>query len=152
MTKFVGVIIALLVMVSCDQPAFYNKYQAIEKVQWTKEKEYYFTFDIKDPTKAYDLDLFVRNSDRYPFQNLWLFMVQEPPIGPIHRDTIACDLADDYGNWYGKGISLHERKIALYEHYAFPDSGRYILSFRQGMRRDTLPGIHEIGLRITVVQ
>ena len=71
-----------------------------------KDKEYYFTFEVKDISVPYDLTLEVRNNNLYPYQNLWLFCSEEQPIGPLRRDTIECMLADEFGKWHGHGISL----------------------------------------------
>ena len=45
-----------------------------------KDKEYYFTFEVKDISVPYDLTLEVRNNNLYPYQNLWLFCSEEQPI------------------------------------------------------------------------
>lgn len=133
---------------SCDTPALYDQYQAIENTSWEKDKEYYFTFEVKDHTVPYDLTLEVRNNNLYPYQNLWLFCHEEQPIGPLKRDTLECLLADEFGKWYGHGISLFQTSFPIRTHYFFPHEGQYTFSFRQGMRHEALPGIQEIGLRV----
>ena len=84
----------------------------------------------------------------YPYQNLWVFCSEELPIGPLKRDTIECLLADEFGKWYGDGISLFQSSFPIRSAYYFPVKGQYTFSFRQGMRNDQLPGIQEIGLRV----
>lgn len=133
---------------SCESPALYDQYQAIENTSWDKDKEYYFTFEVEDISVPYDLVLEVRNNNLYPYQNLWLFYNEEQPIGPLKKDTIECMLADEFGKWYGHGISLFQSSFPLRQAYYFPHEGQYTFSFRQGMRHDALPGIQEIGLRI----
>ena len=126
----------------------YDQYQPIQNTLWVKDKEYYFTFEIKDITVPYDLTLEVRNNNLYPYQNLWIFCKEEHPFGPLKRDTVECMLADEFGKWYGQGISLFQSSFPIRTSYKFPIAGRYTFSFRQGMRNDELPGIQEIGLRI----
>ena len=133
---------------SCDAPALYDQYQAIENTSWEKDKEYYFTFEVEDATVPYDLTLEIRNNNLYPYQNLWLFCNEEQPIGPLKRDTLECLLADEFGKWHGRGISLFQTSFPLRSRYYFPHEGQYTFSFRQGMRREALPGIQEIGLRV----
>ncbi len=133
---------------SCKQEAIYDQYQAIDNIAWEKDKEYYFTFHIEDNTTPYNVSFQLRNNNLYPYQNLWLFYSEEQPIGPLVRDTIECVLADEYGKWYGSGISLYQSSFPLRTNYTFPHKGQYTFSFRQGMRNDTLRGIQEIGLRI----
>lgn len=133
---------------SCSNQALYEQYQAIDNTLWEKDKVYYFTFRIDDISVPYDLTLEIRNNNLYPYQNLWVFCNEEPPIGALQKDTIECMLADEFGKWYGHGISLYQSSFPIRKHYIFPHSGQYTFSFRQGMRNDKLRGIQEIGFRI----
>jgi len=73
--KLKGIIAVLTcsLFFSCENPALYDQYQAINNITWEKDKEYYFTFEVKDISVPYDLTLEVRNNNLYPYQNLWLF-------------------------------------------------------------------------------
>lgn len=103
---------------------------------------------IDDISIPYDIILEIRNNNLYPYQNLWLFCDEELPIGPLNRDTFECVLADELGKWHGHGISLFQSSFPIRHHYLFPFKGQYTFSFRQGMRKEKLQGIQEIGLRI----
>ncbi|MDD4515203.1 gliding motility lipoprotein GldH [Massilibacteroides sp.] len=137
------------VFFACQYDVLYDQYQIIENTVWGKDKEYYFTFMVKDITVPYDLTLEIRNNNQYPYQNLWLFSSEERPVGTIKRDTIECMLADEFGKWYGKGISLFQLSIPLKTNYYFTHEGQYTFSFRQGMRNDQLKGIQELGFRVS---
>ncbi|MDR0348990.1 MAG: gliding motility lipoprotein GldH [Tannerella sp.] len=136
-----------LFLFSCTQTDFYNQYQVIDQ-KWEKGKEFYFTFNIEDNTSLYNLSIETRNNNTYPYQNLWLFCTEEQPIGPIWRDTVECMLADDFGKWYGTGLSIYHLSTPVRSNYKFPGKGQYTFSIRQGMRDNYLKGIEEIGLRI----
>lgn len=146
--KFIAACVTCFLCFSCENEAVYDQYQAIQNTSWEKNKEYYFTFLIEDISVPYDLTLEVRNNNMYPYQNLWVFCSEELPIGPLKRDTIECMLADEFGKWYGDGISLFQSSFPIRSAYYFPVKGQYTFSFRQGMRNDQLPGIQEIGLRV----
>ena len=149
--KLKGIIAALIcsLFFSCENEALYDQYQAIDKTTWEKDKEYYFTFEVEDISVPYDLTLKVRNNNMYPYQNLWIFCNEEQPIGPLRRDTIECVLADEFGKWYGHGISLYQSSFPIHTQYKFPHAGQYTFSFRQGMRDDALKGIQEIGFSVS---
>jgi gliding motility-associated lipoprotein GldH len=90
----------------------------------------------------------VRNSDLYPYQNLWLLCKQEQPDSMVVTDTLECMLADDFGKWLGNGMTLYQNVFSLRDRYYFPDTGAYTLNIRHGMRDELLKGIENIGLLI----
>ncbi len=150
--KYFLLLLIGFLLISCSDHAIYHQYQSIEDITWEKDKEYYFTFYIEDASIPYNIHFDVRNNNLYPYQNLWIFYNIEQPIGPILHDTMECMLADDFGKWNGKGISLFQTRFPLKTNYKFRDAGQYTFSFRQGMRNDTLRGIQDIGLFIEKVK
>jgi gliding motility-associated lipoprotein GldH len=84
----------------------------------------------------------------YPFKNLWLFYDIRLPDGSLENDTLEVVLADDFGKWTGQGISIYHNEFPLKMNYQFPDTGQYMIVFRQGMRENMLAGIEDIGLMI----
>lgn len=148
----IAIVVCLFLFFACEYPALYDQYQPIEQMKWRKDKVYYFTFAIQDTAIAYDLTLNIRNNNLYPYQNLWLFCGEERPVGTLRQDTIECILADEFGKWYGSGISLFQYGYPVRTQYKFPYAGQYTFSFRQGMRTDTLIGIQEIGLTVQAVK
>ncbi|MDL2282202.1 gliding motility lipoprotein GldH [Parabacteroides sp. OttesenSCG-928-G06] len=133
---------------ACDDRVKYDGYQTLENRSWEKDKEYFFEFQVDDNTVPYDVTFEVRNNNLYPFQNLWIFWEETQPSGEVWRDTLECILADDYGKWLGKGMSVYQSGFALRTHYQFPDTGSYAISIRQGMRKSPLEGIQQIGIRV----
>ena len=132
---------------ACSNPVYYEKYQTIDN-PWDKNKELFFTCEIDDPNASYCLSLHIRNNNLYPYQNLWLFFGEEQPGGNVVRDTIECILADNFGKWFGSGISIYQLKFPMRTSYNFPKEGSYTFTIRQGMRDEHLKGIEQIGLRI----
>ncbi len=149
MLKIVRLILGFhILFFSCNSPALYDQYQAIDGTIWEKNKIYYFTFEIQDPSCLYDIHLEIRNNNLYPYQNLWVFYSEEPPIGSLRKDTLECMLANEFGKWYGDGIFLFQRSFPLRKQYKFSHAGQYTFGIRQGMRDEILKGIQEIGLRV----
>ena len=141
-------LIAVCLFVSCRKEVVYSKYQPIQNKVWDKQSEYYFIFEMDDNSIPYNISLQLRHSDVYPYQNLWLFMEELQPANTSVKDTIEWMLADDFGKWTGNGITLFQNQLLLKESYHFPDTGKYTISIRQGMRDDRLKGIENIGLLI----
>jgi gliding motility-associated lipoprotein GldH len=140
--------VAIVMVFSCVSDTVYNRFQPVRGKVWEKQSEYYFKFQIKDPSVPYNILLQIRNSDMYGYQNLWLLCEELQPGSASVKDTIECMLADDFGKWKGNGITLFQSRVTLRDHYSFPDTGQYTISIRHGMRDDRLKGIEDIGLLI----
>jgi gliding motility-associated lipoprotein GldH len=142
-------IMALLMTLclSCRDKAFYHQYRLVD-LEWSKNREYYFTYEITDNSVPYRFSIEIRNNSLYPYQNLWLFCSEEQPVGPVQLDTVECLLANDYGKWLGRGFSIYHLNIPVRTHYRFLHRGQYTFSIRHGMRDSVIRGLEEIGLCI----
>lgn len=148
-----SIIIFLLLFVisftSCENEEMYYQYHSFTNGDWNKEDACLFEVDITDTTSFYNVDIEVRNNNEYSFRNLWLFVEFQTPDGRIRKDTLDCELADDYGKWYGNGITLYTLVFPFESGINYPHSGKYTYSIKQGMRAETLRGITDIGLKIS---
>ena len=97
---------------------------------------------------AYQEELALRISAGYPFMRLNLIVDQTiVPSGEVSRDTVDCKLTDELGNITGKGIGQYQ--------YIFPIKPLHLqkgdsihISIRHNMRREILPGITDVGIRV----
>lgn len=142
------ILIAFLIS-ACTGNEIFSEFHSIHDAEWKRNDIAVFEAGITDTLNLYDVSVIVRNNNNYPFRNIWLFMEFETPDGSLRIDTIGADLADEYGKWYGKGLSLYSYSIPYESSIRFPRSGVYKYSIRQGMREDTLKGISDIGLKIS---
>ena len=143
-----AIVVVACFFLSCSQNLVYNEFQNTQNNLWDKQDEYFFNFEINDISIPYSVSLKLRNNDMYPYQNIWIFFEQSQSSEIMLKDTIEYMLADDFGKWTGNGITLYQSHISLKEHYFFPDTGKYTISVRHGMRDDKLKGIENIGLFI----
>lgn len=147
-TVLLWLLLPLLLSAGCGRAPVYDRYQPVGHASWPRQKTFYFSFEITDTRIPYDLTLQLRNNNRYPYRNLWIAGEMIPPAGWAVRDTTEYTLADEQGKWKGNGFSLFTHLFPLRTNYYFPAPGRYTFGFSQLMNDDTLPGIHEIGLRV----
>ena len=103
-----------------------------------------FDYAITDTTVEYRMIAHVRHTERYPYQNMWLFVDHT-----LYRDTIEFYLADDRGQWLGdKHHGFMEMPVLIEENKHFPDTGKYVLEVQHGMRDTLLRGVTDVGLEI----
>lgn len=91
------------------------------------------------------LSMALRHTNAYPYRNLWLEIGYTTADGIGRADTVAIELCDSYGRWYGKGIGdLYQDEAVVAEGLRlYPGSE---LTVRHIMRVDTLIGIERVGL------
>ncbi len=151
--NLVVIISGILLLSSCGQKTIYDKQFTIEDGKWYKDEAAHFEVNVEDTTTLYNYYLILRHKTDYRFSNLYLFLSTEFPNHNVTRDTIECILADETGKWLGKGWSdIKEDNILLRKNLKFPLKGKYNFYFQQAMRRDTLKGIVNIGIRISESQ
>lgn len=125
----------------------YSDFRTFDGAQWAYTDTVEFTPEFDDSIVEAPLTLCVRHSNAYPYSNLWLEL--EYPTGDsiCRTDTIQLVLADEFGRWYGKGSGVSyqftdtiSRRFRAFSHKP--------LKLRNIMRRDTLPGIEQVGIFI----
>lgn len=142
-------VVAFLVMQSCDAKRFYEENKRIEKSTWNSNEKAKFIVDIIDIQRPYTFYINLRNSTDYPYSNIYLFLKTVFPDGKTARDTIECQLADYNGKWRGSGISnVKFNRFLFQQGIRFPQKGQYVFEVEQAMRVPELKGISDIGIRI----
>ena len=129
--------------------ALYDKMKPINAEAWDMKDPVKFDIDIKDTKTPYDFYITLRHNTTYTYSNLYLFVSTTTPNDSTKQDTLQFILADESGEWLGKG----KGKFRSYEFltgksYVFTDPGLYSFEFRQAMRDTVLHGISDIGIRI----
>jgi len=141
---------AALANVSCSNKEVFFKYHSFANAEWSRSDTVVFNVKIEDNSQPYDVSVELRHNDDYPFSNIYLFVDYKTPDGESHTDTLKDEaMADIYGKWKGKGLSLYNRSISWQPVILFPDTGTYVYSICQGMRIDPLKGISDIGLKVS---
>lgn len=155
-TKHLFLFVILLAgMASCvDESRVFEENVEIPNEQWTIEERAILETEISDTVSSHNFLINVRNTERYPYRNLYVFVKTVFPNGKSSRDTVGIVLADATGKWLGSGngylvSSSHLSNTIMYRYNKrFPLSGKYRFEIEHAMRTDTLVGIKNIGLRI----
>lgn len=141
---------------ACDGNRVFDAYQSMEGGRWNKDAPVSFAFEIKDTIATNELYIQIRNTEDYPFNNLFVITRLEYPNGFQEIDTLEYKMTDRFGNWLGKGYTdVKENKLYYKESFVFPISGNYNIHIHQAMRRrdqvegiQFLEGVSDVGFRI----
>ncbi|MDX1461488.1 MAG: gliding motility lipoprotein GldH [Marinirhabdus sp.] len=154
-------VVALLLVVllsSCDSNVVWSDSEAISE-GWNKDDVLIFQVPQLDTVQPYNVFINVRNSNDYPFNNLFLVASIQYPHGKIITDTLEYKMAYPDGQWMGAGVgSIKENKLWFKENIRFSESGNYNITITQAVRNigevdgvSQLPGITDVGISIEEV-
>lgn len=117
-------------------------------------------FDIPElpQNKKYDIFLELRNTNDYPFSNIFLVTSLKFPNGKTEVDTLEYRMARPDGTWLGEGLgTIKQNKLHYKENFEFKEKGTYTLLIEQAVRNNgdvtgvrKLDGITDVGYSIEV--
>ncbi|MDQ3071967.1 MAG: gliding motility lipoprotein GldH [Bacteroidota bacterium] len=139
----------LLLFTGCN--SVYERYYPLPGNKWAHGTKLNFEVPV-NKNAVYNMYLQVRNSESYAYSNLWLRMKTTPPGGEKISEQYNVNVADNYGRWHGTNIgAYHDHKYLVKENVKFDTSGVFTFSLQHDMRRDTVIGIVDIGVRLVRV-
>ena len=143
-----------ILLIACgplDKRRVYEEMVSIPTEGWPAAKSYTFDIPVTDTSKSYDLMLHLRNSGRYEYSNIWLFIESTSPKGNTLKDTFEISLADDLGRWKGRGVGdINNMLVPYKENVLLPVKGVYQVKITQAMREKTLKNVLDLGIRLQV--
>lgn len=140
---------AVVFLMSCGRNVVYTDSSAMQGKTWGLKDIPVFKIPVKDTINGNNIYFVIRTGSAYPFRNIFLFVKTTAPDGKSITDTLQYDLADEKGNWYGKGFGdIHELKLPFKSNVSFPLSGEYGIYVQHGMRIENLKGVYDFGLRV----
>lgn len=118
--------------------------------KWDKKAEQKFDFSITDAQHPKNIIFVVRNNNEYPYSNLRLIVhFSDLQTKAKITDTLNYVMAQPNGQWLGKGFGDTKEILFQYRtNYTFKENGRYSIGVIQAMRKDNLPGIEDLGIKI----
>ncbi len=140
---------AVVFLTSCGKNIVFTDSHAMQGKTWRLRDIPVFKIPVRDTLNSSNIYLILRTGSSYPYRNIFLFVTTTSPDGKSITDTLQYDIADEKGNWYGKGFGdIHELKLPYKSNVFFPVSGEYQIYIQHGMRIEDLKGVYDFGLRV----
>ncbi len=147
MKKAIYLTIISLLLLGCQQGVVFTEFKSLPSKGWQADSVVVFSPSMTDSVAEYSLYIALRHTDRYAYQNLWMFVDIRQDSVLLRRDTIEAILANERGGWIGNGISKYTMSLPYLEHVQVHE-GAYEVVVQQGMREEALRGLTDIGLEI----
>ncbi len=145
----ISTIAVALFLVACDRKTVFDQYVHTPLNGWEKNDTIAFAIDSILQGGEYAEEIGVRTNGKYPFTSLTLAVHQTiQPSGEVHDTTINCTFMGKNDQPAGNGIG--------YSQFSFPlktvrmetgDTLKVII--RHNMKREILPGVSDIGFKLT---
>lgn len=152
-------LLAAFVAAGCIGRKVYDHYEELPVAGWEKNDTITFLVPPVAQGGLYSLDLGLRTTTQYPFMSLTLIVEQltfpldtaARPLFPVAPrpsvTTLSCRLMDSRGHVKGQGINYFQHDFHVADIVLNAgDSLRF--SVRHDMKREILPGISDLGLRL----
>jgi len=147
--SFVLISTSLLLLLSCNSNVMYTDFRVMPEKTWKLLDIPVFKIPVTDTVNSNNVIFTIRTGTSYPFRNIYLFVTATSPGGISITDTIQYNLADEKGEWYGKGFGdIHELNLPYKSNIYFPVKGTYQFKIQHGMRVENLKSVYDFGLRI----
>lgn len=144
--KYFLLFIISLSLFSCDKNRIYELNTDIKNNNWTYIDKKDFEFNITKTNSIQALINF-RHTSNFSSRNIILLLQSTNPKGIKDTININIPLSEPNGMWYGK-CSGNICNIQYPLDFNFTDTGKYIFSLQQNMRKNPLPNAMSIGIRI----
>jgi gliding motility-associated lipoprotein GldH len=147
------VFLPLILFSSCNGDVVFSGSEEMEKNTWNLMNVLNFDVEAKDTATSNNVIFTIRTGSDYPFRNIYLFITTTSPEGKTIGDTLNFAIADERGNWLGKGVGdVRSLNLPYKSNVYFPVAGTYRFSVRHGMRTEDLRGVYDFGMRVEKVK
>jgi gliding motility-associated lipoprotein GldH len=149
------IFLGLFFFSACDKNRIYEENIDVKDYNWKIADVKEFSFAIKDTSKTYQIFFNIRNTLSYEYYNLYL---SQTLIGPT-REKLYSRLHEMYlmdpktGEPLGSGAGdIFDHTFLAVKTQRFAKAGTYKIRLRQYMRKNPLPGIMAVGIKVSVAE
>jgi len=145
----VSALLTVIFLSACDENVTYYHYNTTPLVGWEKNDTLkYEVPPLKDPG-TYREEIGIRISAEYPFTSLGLIIEQHfYPGKRVKKDILRCQFTDTKGHFKGRGTNYFQYNYLLRNVDLRRNDSIHII-IKHDMKREILPGISEVGIKLT---
>lgn len=149
-----SVLVALLGLSACDSSRIFEENTDIANTKWHKDSVLTFSFKIEDTLSRYNFYYNIRNTLSYPYYNMYVtYYLVDSLDRRVLSDLQTFNLMHPKtGKPYGDGLGdIFSHQLLALPNVRFAKTGKYTFKIKHYMRKDPLPEVVSMGLRIEKV-
>ncbi|MDR1406089.1 MAG: gliding motility lipoprotein GldH [Prevotellaceae bacterium] len=147
-TRSFAAAVAAMTVVSCDYGSVAEQQVNVPQAEWHKDSIVPIVLPVEDTLSPCAMLLLLRHTDDYPYGNIILSVAATAPSGVTVCDTVEYRLMDN-GGWSGRiGGRWIDCRLEFRTDIRFMQRGNYLFRIAHLMRREKLPGVGAVGVRV----
>lgn len=144
---FIAILIAILIT-ACDSRVVYDRYDDTPVAGWNKADSLHFDILPVDTTGTYNMEGGLRINGAFPFMSITLIVSTTIPNRHItQNDTIICPTINKTGKPVGQGVNFYQTRFPIKELQLEKGDSLHV-TIRHNMRREELPGVINVGIKL----
>lgn len=141
-----------LAVSACGHEDWFHTYRQIPAAEWAKSDTLAFELPAVPDSGFYDFSVEMRTTDAFPYTGLKIAVLTVVgQAAPARRDTVDAPVLSATGKPLGEGVTLHHNEFPLFRLF-LPAGERPTLRLCHLMRREDIPGITAVGLKVSPVR
>ena len=141
--------VSAVVLFSCSTIDVFEKFESFPKNEWHVSKQPSFSFEVKDTTAPYYIYFVIRHTDAYKYNNIWVNIGTQSPLGAMQTQLVNVKLADNSNGWLGAGMDdIFDSRIKITKAPVALKAGVYTFTISQAMRDEPLAAVLSAGIRV----
>jgi gliding motility-associated lipoprotein GldH len=147
MKKFMIVLAALVLLVSCSRNKIFESYKDIENYKWTFNNSVTFEVNIEDISIPYDVELALRHTSYYAWANIKVNLMTVYPSGEERTRDFDFMLRNSDGSFKAEGAGdFWDISFPLMSKFSFSEKGKYTFRIQNIMPQAVTDDIMQVGL------
>ena len=137
---------------ACKENTLYHSYQSIKRTGWEKMDTISFHLPSRIPNGEYDMQIGIRFSERYPYQDIWLEAGHANDSLIVSKDTLHLYLATEKGEWKGEGFGgLKQYTYIAPQPFTIQNPEKRMRFIINHLMSDSiLKEVYDIGIQLTL--
>lgn len=136
---------------SCQNDTLVDQTVSLSEHGWLQKDKITIDFQVSDTSKSYDVRVAFRQSNDYPYYNMYFVPKVINPEGKVIKRAFAEAFLYDAKTGKPKGSGLgdmYSHQYTIFRGLRFTRLGKHQVSLEQYMRTDTLKGVISAGASI----
>lgn len=141
-----------LSFISCTKGPVFENYVKMKNTTWDRFDIKEFTVPIAEAAKSYDIQVVVRCTEKFQYDNLPFYVILTTPAGEERMREVTVTVKENGKLVIDPETSKVESRLILWKNISMADVGKCKITLENMIPKIQTEGIDEIGIVVTEVE